>query len=71
MKKCMDCRHWSPATTTKAMAVMGFARCLQRPTPGLTMSAHARRCEQFAQADEKTTKPRHAKWVQKDSNAND
>ena len=47
MKKCMDCRHWSPATTTKAMAVMGFARCLQLPDEALLARWNKQRAAQL------------------------
>ena len=60
--KCMDCVHWSPKGTDPGMARLGFARCLLRPTAGLTLSAHSAACEEFAPADEATTQARHAKW---------
>ena len=62
MSTCMDCTHWSPKGTDPGMARLGFAACLKRPTPGLTLSAHAAACEKFSPADEATTKARHSKW---------
>ena len=58
----MDCAHWSPKGTDPGMARLGFARCLQRPTAGLTLSAHAPMCGQFQAASAQATKERHAKW---------
>ena len=65
MTSCMDCTHWSPKGTDAGMARLGFAKCLKRPTPGLTLSAHATACEKFEPADEATTTARHAKWDEK------
>ena len=67
MNSCMDCTHWNPKGTDPGMARLGFARCDKRPTPGLTLSAHANAtdCEKFKAADEATTKARHAKWDEK------
>lgn len=67
---CMDCTHWNPKGTDPGMARLGFAACLKRPMPGLTMSAHAAKCGKFAAADEKTAKARHAKWDMKKGAAN-
>ena len=61
----MDCAHWSPKGTDPGMARLGFARCLQRPTAGLTLSAQSTACEKFAPADEAAAQARHAKWDQK------
>ena len=65
MSTCMDCTHWSPKGTDPGMARLGFAHCLKRPTPGLTLSAHAAACEKFQPIDEKTAQARHAKWDDK------
>ena len=62
---CSTCTHWNPKGTDAGMARLGFAACIKRPTPGLTMSAHARACDKFEPADEKTTTARHAKWDEK------
>lgn len=59
---CMDCANWCPKNTPPGMARLGFAACLKRPTPGLTLSAHAPECEKFQPADAKTAQARHAKW---------
>jgi hypothetical protein len=58
----MDCSHWNPKATDPGMARLGFARCDKRPTPGLTMSCHAKACGKFALAEVKITSARHAKW---------
>ena len=65
MTTCMDCTHWNPKGTDAGMARLGFAACIKRPTPGLTLSAHAPACDKFQPADEKTAKARHAKWDEK------
>ena len=62
MTTCMDCTHWNPKSTEPGMARLGFARCDKRPTPGLTLSAHAAACEKYLPADAKTAQARHAKW---------
>lgn len=67
MTVCMDCINWNPKGTDPGMARLGFAACIKRPTPGLSMSAHANasECETFKPADEKTVTARHAKWGEK------
>lgn len=62
MKTCMDCAYWSPKGTDPAMARMGFAQCLKRPTPGLTLSAHAAKCGKGQPIDAETAQARHVKW---------
>jgi len=70
MSKCMDCNHWSPKDTAPGMSRFGFAVCLKKPTPWRTFSANARACEQFKQAPEEVTGPRHAKWDDKTGGRN-
>ena len=69
MSTCMDCTNWNPKGTDPGMARLGFAACIKRPTPGLTLSAHAAACEKFAPTDEASAKARHAKWDEKKASA--
>lgn len=66
MNTCIQCAHWNPKGTDRAMVRLGFAACTKKKLTGHMTSAEAVACERFAPLDTKAADARRI-WLDKQS----